>query len=146
MLEARESWLSQIPRNLWPDDNKCEQLEKIRRRHLISNDVFIDIFLSSHAITRRVQENIYSKAKEQMLDASEKDILEAVFRSRIFPRNPAGMKLTEEELRQEMQTIYTLEDLIKRIFELEKEEPRFIRDIFHIGKKVSSKIDRVLST
>ncbi len=145
MFEATEFWLEQIPRNLRPDDSKCEQLEKVRTKYHIPNDIFVGILLSSPAITRRVQENTYATAKENMPDASEKDVLEAVFWSRIFPQNPAGLKLTEEQVRQAMQSIYTLEDLIRRMTEMEKGEARFIRDPLRIGRRVAKKIDRILS-
>ena len=145
MEKATEFWLEQIPRNLRPDDSKCEQLEKVRTRYHIPNDIFVEILLSSPAITRRVQENTYAAAKENMPNASERDVLEAVFRSRIFPQNPAGLKLTEEQVRQAMQSICTLEDLIRRITEMEKGEARFIRDPLRIGRRVAKKIDRILS-
>lgn len=144
MEKATEFWLEQIPRNLRPDDSKCEQLEKVRRKYHIPNDIFVGILLSSPAITRCVQENVYATAKENMPDASEQDVLEAVFRRRCFPQNPAGLKLTEEQIRKEMQSICTLEDLIKRITELEKDEAGFLRDPLRIGRRVAKKIDRIL--
>lgn len=145
MFKAERFWLEQIPRNLRPDDSKCERLEKVRTKHHIPNDIFIGILLSSPAMTRRVQVNTYTAAKENMADASEKDVLEAVFRSRCFPQNPAGLKLTEEQVQEEMQSICTLEDLIIRITEIEKGEARFIRDPLRIGRKVAKKVDSILN-
>ena len=137
-------WREQIPRNLRPDEAKCEELEKVRRRYHMPNDIFLGIILSSPPIARRVQENVYADAKEQMPDASEKDLLEAVFRSRVYPENPCGMKLTEEEAEQEMESIHSLDDLIEQVIEIEKPEPRFQKDFFGIGKGIAKKIDNIL--
>lgn len=133
-----------MPNNLRPDETKCEELEKVRRRYHMSNDIFLGIVLSSPAIARRVQENVYADAKEQMPDVSEKDLLKAVFRSRVYPENPCGMKLTEEEVEQEMQRIHSLDDLIERVIEIEKTKPRFQKDFFGFGKRIAKKIDNIL--
>ena len=144
-FEGERFWLEQIPANLRPDESKCEQLEKVRTKYHIPNDIFVGILLSSSVITRRVQGNVYAAAKEDMPEASEKDVLEAVFRSRIFPQNPAGLKLTEEQIQGEMQKICTIGDLIERIIEMEKEEAQFIRDPLRIGERLAKKIDRILN-
>ena len=77
------------------DENKVEELERLRSRAIchifpLPNDIFTEIILGSRWATRRVQENVYTAAKEKMPDASEKDLLEVVFRSRLSPQNPAG--------------------------------------------------------
>jgi len=68
--------------------------------------------------------------KEKMPDASEKELLEAVFRSRIFPQNPAGLEITEAEIDKEIRNINSLNDLISYFVRRDKEESRFLRDIF----------------
>lgn len=138
------SWLEQLPSNLRPDNDKVEKLENLRSHYHIPNDIFIRIITSSPEITRRVQENVYKMAKEEMPKASEKELLEAVFRTRIFPQNPAGLKMTEEEIRKEIKNINTLNDLVEYFIQKDKEEPRFQRDILGIGKKIANKIDNIL--
>ena len=137
-------WLEQIPNNMRPDETKCEKLEKVRKRYHLPNDIFLGIVLSSPAIARRVQENVYTDAKAQMSNASEKDLLEAVFRSRVYPKNPCGIKLSEEEVEQEMQRIHSLDDLIERVIEIEKHEPRFQKNLFGFGTRIAKKIDNIL--
>ena len=142
-------WLEQLPSNLRPDENKVEELEKLRSHaicHILPfpNDMFAVMILSSPWATRRVQENVYMMAKEKMLDASEKELLEAVFKSRIFPQNPAGLKMTEEEIDKEMRNINSLDGLIGYFLQRDKEEPRLLRDVFGIGKGVVSKVDKIL--
>jgi len=137
-------WPEQIPNNMRPDETKCEGLEKVRKRYHLPNDIFLGIVLSSPAIARRVQENVYADAKDQMPSASEKDLLEAVFRSRVYPKNPCGMKLSEEEVEQEMQRIHSLDDLIERVIEIEKHEPRFQKNFFGFGTRIAKKIDKIL--
>jgi len=83
-------------------------------------------------------------AKEKMPNASEKEVLEAVFRTRVFPQNPAGLKMTEEEIRKVIQSINSLNDLVEYFIQRDKEEPRFQRDILGIGKKIANKIDNIL--
>jgi len=133
-----------LPSNLRPDDDKVEKLENLRSHYHIPNDIFIGIITSSHEIIRRVQENVYKMAKEKMPKASEKELLEAVFRTRIFPQNPAGLKMTEEEICKEIKNINTLNDLVEYFIRRDKEEPRFQRDILGIGKKIANKIDNIL--
>lgn len=139
-------WLEQLPRNLRPNERQIEELEKLRRRYLLPNNTFVMILGSSPAITRRVQENVYANAKQRMPQASEKELLEAVFKSRVFPQNPAGLRMTDEEIQGEMQNIDCLEDLIKRITEIETQEPRFQRDILRIGKRIAKRIDSILQS
>ncbi len=82
-----------------------------------------------------------------MSDSSEKEILEAVFRSRTFPQNPAGLKMTEEEIKKKMQNINSLNDLIEYFLQkekIEREKFRFVRDIFGIGKNIANKVDKIL--
>lgn len=138
------SWLEQLPSNLRPDNDKVEKLENLRSHYHIPNDIFIGIITSSPEIIRRVQENVYKMAKEEMPKASEKELLEAVFRTRIFPQNPSGLKMTEEEICKEIKNINTLNDLVEYFIRRDKEEPRFQRDILGIGKKIANKIDNML--
>ena len=138
------SWLEQLPPNLKPNDDKVEELENLRSHYLIPNNIFIGIITSSPEITRRVQRNVYKLAKEKMPNASEKEVLEVVFRTRVFPQNPAGLKMTEEEIRKEIQNINLLSDLVEYFIQRDKEDPRFQRDIFTIGKKIANKIDNIL--
>ena len=138
------SWLEQLPSNLRPKDDKVEKLENLRSHYLLPNEIFIGIFLSSPAITRQVQKNVYELAKEKTPNASEKELLEAVFRSRIFPQIPVGLKMTEEEIQKEIENINSLNDLIEYFIQRDKEEARFTRDLFGIGSKIAEKIDTIL--
>ena len=138
------SWLEQLPSNLRPKDDKVEKLENLRSHYLLPNEIFIGIILSSPAITRQVQKNVYELAKEKMPNASEKELLEAVFRSRIFPQIPVGLKMTEEEIQKEIENINSLNDLIEYFIQRDKEEARFTRDLFGIGSKIAKKIDTIL--
>jgi len=138
------SWLEQLPSNLRPDNDKVEKLENLRSHYHISNDIFIGIITSSPEITRRVQENVYKMAKEKMPNAPEKELLEVVLRTRVFPQNPAGLKMTEEEIREVIQNINSFNDLVEYFIQRDKEEPRFQRDIFGVGKKIANEIDNIL--
>jgi len=137
-------WLEQLPSNLRPKDDKVEKLENLRSHYLLPNEIFIGIILSSPAITRQAQKNVYELAKEKMPNALEKELLEAVFRTRIFPQNPVGLKMTEEEIKKEIASINSLNDLIELFIQRDKEEARFTRDLFGIGNKVAKKIDTIL--
>jgi len=138
------SWLEQLPSNLRPDDDKVEKLENLRSHYFLPNGIFVGIILSSPAITRRVQGNVYKMAKEKMPNASEKEVLEVVFRTRVFPQNPAGLKMKEEEIRKETQNINSLNDLVEYFIQRDKEEARFTRDLFGFGSKIAKKIDTIL--
>lgn len=142
-------WLEQLPSNLRPDENKVEELERLRSHavfHILPlpNDIFAEIILGSYWATRRVQENVYMTTKEKMPGTPEKELLEAVFKSRIFPQNPAGLKMTEEEIDKEMRNINSLNDLIKYFVKRDKEESRFLRDVFGTGKRIANKVNKIL--
>jgi len=137
-------WLEQLPSNLRPKDDKVEKLENLRSHYLLPNEIFIGIILSSPVITRQVQKNVYELAKEKMPNVLEKELLEVVFRTRIFPQNPAGLKMTEEEIQKEIININSLNDLIEFFIQRDKEEARFTRDLFGIGSKIAKKIDTIL--
>jgi len=138
------SWLEQLPSNLRPDDDKVELLVNLRSLYHIPNNIFVGIILSSPAITRQVQKNVYNITKEKIPNASEKELLEAVFKTRIFPQNPLGLKMTEKEMQKEIENINSLNDLIEYFIQRDKEEARFTRDLFGIGSKIAKKIDTIL--
>jgi len=124
-LNSNILWFEQLPRNLRPDDEKVAELEKLRCQYHLPNDLFAGILLGSPEITRQVQKNIYNLAKEKMPKASEKELLEVVFRTRIFPQNPTGLKMTEEEVQKEMQDINSLNDLVEYLYKKTKKSLDF---------------------
>jgi len=144
LFNPEVSWLEQLPPNLKPNDDKVEELENLRSHYHIPNNIFIGIITSSPEIIRRVQGNVYKMTKEKMPNASEKEVLEAVLRTRVFPQNPAGLKMTEEEICKVIQNINSLNDLIEHFIQRDKEEPRFTRDLFGIGIRIAKKIDTIL--
>ena len=140
-------WVDQIPySNLKPDEKKCDELEKLRIRYHIPNDIFAKLLLSSSAITRQVQENVYFDAKKQTPNASEKELLESVFRSRVFPQHPYGLKITEEEIRKALENINSLDDLKGYFVEMDEKEMSFLGAPFGIGKKLNRKIGEILES
>jgi hypothetical protein len=126
-------WFEQLPSNLRPKDEKVEKLENLRSHYFLPNEIFVGIILSSPAITRQVQKNVYELAKEKMPNALEKELLEAV-----------GLKMTEEEIQKEIESINSLNDLIEYFIQRDKEETRFTRDLFGIGSKIAKKINTIL--
>ena len=137
-------WLGHIPSNLMPDEKQCGQLEKLRIHHHIPNNIFAQLLLSSSATTCRVQENVYSNAKKQMPNASEQELLEAVFRSRVFPQNPCGLHMTEKDISKELQHINSLDDLKRYFIKLDKKEFSFPKKPSGIGRKLNEKISKIL--
>jgi len=137
-------WLDQIPQNLKPDDRKVVKLENLRRRYGLGNKEFLMMVLGSPVITSKVQDNVYSMAKEQMPNASEEEVLKTVFSSRLFPQHPYGLQLTEDEIQSALQSIKSLNDLKQYFAEMDEKEVRFLRDPFGIGRKVANEIERIL--
>jgi len=149
LFDPKIWWLERLPSNLRPDENKVEELERLRSHAIchifpLPNVMFTGIILTSRWATRRVQENVYMMAKEKFPNASEKELLQVVFRSRIFPQNPAGLEMTEEEINKEMRNINSLDELIQYFVSRDKEEPRFLRDVFGAGKRIANKVDKIL--
>ena len=145
-ISPPKGWLEQIPSNLMPNETRCDELEKLRRHHHLPNDIFTQLLLSSSASTRRIQENVYSNAKKQMPNASEKEILKAVLRSRVFPQHPYGLKITEQEIKKAMEKINSLDDLKEYFVEMDEKEFPFPGGVFGIGKKLNKKISEILES
>lgn len=139
-----KEWTASLPNNLMPNIEQCNKLEKLRVRHRIPNDIFAELFISSSATTRKVQENVYSDAKKQMSNASEKELLDAVFRSRVFPQHPCGLKMNEQEIQETMKNINSLNDLKAYFVKIDEKEFPFPGGIVGIGKKLNQKISDIL--
>lgn len=152
-LDPTINWLELLPsyliQNLIKNENKVLELEKLRSHALfhilpLSNFMFAEIILGSPWAISRTQENVYMMAKKVMPDSSEKELLEVVFRTRVFPQNPVGLKMTEDEIGKKMENINSLNDLIEYFVQRDKEEPRLTHDIFGIGKRIVMKMDKIL--
>ncbi len=139
-------WGEQIPGNLRPDDGKCCELEKLRKQYSVPNSTFLHIVAGCPAITKRVQDNMYNDLKQKMPNTPEKEILEAVFRGRVFPQNPCGLKITEQEIQKAVQNISSLEDLKEYFVEMDRREMRFLRDPFGVGNIVANKVNEILES
>jgi len=138
-------WLEQIPYTLKPNDDKVVKPENLRRQYGISNKEFVVMILNSPIITRKVQDHKYSRAREQMPNASEKELLEIVFRQRLFTQSiVGGVQLTQDEIQVTLQNINSLEDLKQYVVQMDEKQVRFLRDPFGIGKKVAKKINEIL--
>jgi hypothetical protein len=139
-------WLEQIPQTLKPDDDKVVKLENLRKQYGISNKEFVVMILNSPIITRKVQDHKYSRIKEQMPNASEKELLEILFRQRLFTQSiVGGVQLTQDEIQVTLQNINSLEDLKQYVVQMDEKQVRFLRDPFGIGKKVAKKINEILA-
>ncbi len=97
-------------------------------------------------MTCLLQDNIYANAKQQMPKASEKELLEAVFRSRVFPQHPYGLKITEEEIQKTMENINTLDDLKEFFVAMDQKESPFPGRPFGIGKKLNKEITEIFES
>lgn len=139
-------WLEQIPQSLKPDDDKVVRLENLRKQYGIPNKEFIVMIMNSPIVTCKVQEHKYSRAKEQMPNASEKEVLEIVFRQRLFTQSLYGgvRLITQDQIQVALQNINSLEDLKQYIIQMESKHARPLRDPFGIGKKVAKIIDEIL--
>ena len=82
---------------------------------------------------------MYKELKKQMPQASEKEILKAVFKTRAFAW-PPGPAVTEEEIDKAMESINSLEDLIDYFIKEDSQGLEF-PDPFGIGARV----DEILS-
>ena len=88
----------------------------------------------------------YAEAKKQMPNASEQELLEVVFRSRIFPRHPYGLKLAEEQIREALVNIDSLNDLKEYFVEMDKKDMPLPGPPFGIGQKLDDKITEILES
>ena len=79
-----------------------------------------------------------------MPNVSEKELLEAVFRSRVFPQNSCGLKVNEQEIREAMENINSLDDLKEYFVEMDEREFPFPGGMFGTGKKLNRKIGEIL--
>ena len=141
---AERPWLGQVSNELRPDETTYNNLENLRRYYNIPNRIFLGIYLSSPPISRRVLKDAYAKANKEMPDAAEKVLLESVFRGRLSPENPFGLIAGEDEIQRELQNIHSLEELIKRIVEIEREDLRVFQYTLGQCRSIAKKVDKVL--
>lgn len=132
-------WLDHVRSDAHPDIYKVDQLESLRRSYDIPHPIFAWRVMGSPYVTRQVQESLYMQAKKEKPEASEKEILKEVFKTRAFvwPPSPAT---TEEEIDKAMESIDSLEDLIGYFIKEDAKEPPS-PDPFGIG----TRIDVILS-
>lgn len=128
-------WLKKLPFNLRPDQSKVKKLEALRSKYSIPHDLFTMRILSSPAITRQVQENVYIQVQKEKPLASQKELLETVFMTRALLPEPHGLGMTKEEIHKEMRNINTLSELIQYFIKRDEEKPAF-PDPLGIGRKI----------
>ncbi len=134
-------WLNHLRPDIHPGPYKADELENLRQLYNIPHKFFAMRVLSSPWATRRIQDSIYAQFREKMPKASEKEILKAVFASRVFLPTPFGYKMTEEEINEAMESINSLEDLTAYFIKRDGAEEPAPPDPFGIG----ARIDEILS-
>lgn len=129
-------WLDHVRSDAHPDIYKVDQLESLRRSYDIPHPIFAWRVMGSPWVTRRVQESLYMQTKKEKPEASEKEILKEVFKTRAFawPPSPAT---TEEEIDKVMESIDSLDDLIGYFIKEDAKEPPS-PDPFGIGARVDA--------
>jgi len=129
-------WLDHVWSDAHPDIYKVDQLENLRRSYDILHPIFAWRVMGSPWMIRRVQERIYVQAKKEKPEASEKEIIKEVCKTRTFARSPAPAT-TEEEIDKAMESIDSLEDLIGYVIREDAKDPLF-PDPFGIGARVDA--------
>lgn len=132
-------WLDQVRPEAHPEPHKIDELESLRRPYDIPHDLFAYRVIGSPWVFRQIQESIYAQVRVKMPDASEKELLKAVFKTRVFAP-PVGPITSEEEIDKAMKSINSLEDLINYFIREADKEPSS-PDPFGIGARV----DEILS-
>ena len=132
-------WLDQVRPDAHPEFHKIDELEEHRRSYNVPHNLFALIVMGSPWVTRRVQESVYKDLEKKMPQASEKELLKAVFKTRAFAW-PPGPAVTEQEIDKAMESINSLEDLIDHFIKEDAQEPAS-PDPFGIG----ARIDEILS-
>ena len=75
-------WVKILPDYMRPQNNKIEQLEKLRKQHGIPHEVFAMRVQSSRATTRKIQRHFLEEYRRLSPDASEKELRMMVLLSR----------------------------------------------------------------
>lgn len=132
-------WLDQVRPEAHPEPHKIDELESLRRSCGIPRDLFAIRIMGSPWVTRRIQESVYAQVRAKMPDASEKELLKAVFKTRVLAL-PIGPITSEGEIDKVMKSINSLKDLIEYLIREEGKEPAS-PDPFGIGTRV----DEILS-
>jgi len=127
-------WLDQVRPEAHPGPHKIDQLESLRRSYSIPHSLFAIRIMSSPWVMRRIQESIYAQVRAKMPDASEKELLKTVFKTRAFAP-PIGPITSEGEIDKVMKSINSLEDLIEYLIREEGKELAS-PDPFGIGTRV----------
>lgn len=79
----KPKWVKMLPDYMRPDNNKIEQLEKMRTQFNILHEMISERIASSSATTRKVQKHFLEEYRRQVQNASEKELWMMVLASRV---------------------------------------------------------------
>lgn len=79
----KPAWVKILQEYMRPDNNKIEQLEKLRTQSNIPHDIFAMKIASSPVTTRKVQKYFLEEYRRQVPNASEKELWMMVLMSRM---------------------------------------------------------------
>jgi hypothetical protein len=79
----KPKWVKMLPDYMRPDNNKIEQLERLRTQFNIPDEMFYMSIASSQATTRKVQKYFLEEYRRQVPNASEKELWMMVLASRV---------------------------------------------------------------
>ena len=83
MFFFKPKWVKNLPGYMRPDNNKIEQLEKVRLQFNIPHEIFAMRIASSRAVTKKVQKHFLKEYGCQFPNASTKELWMMVLASRV---------------------------------------------------------------
>ena len=79
----KPNWIKILPDYMRPDNNKIEQLEKVREKFNIPHETFAMRIAGSPVTTKKVQKYFLEEYRRQAPNASEKELWMMVLASRV---------------------------------------------------------------
>ena len=114
-IKEQTKWYNMLPSHL-KHIKDINRLEYFRVSHSIDNETFSNIIASSPWATKKTQYDVYEKIKSNNPEASEKDNLKMLLRTRL--KNPEvekvfGVQYTDNDVEEMSKKISCVDDVVK---------------------------------
>ncbi len=120
-------WVFMLDPNFRLDINKdaetIRKLEHLRVECNIDNQMFARGIEASDWGAERFQRQLYERGRKMNPRASDKEIFKEIIMSRSKSRIPLGLDITEEEADKAIESMGSIDDLVKYILLKESQEP-----------------------
>ena len=132
------AWVDILNADLRPDKKRIKDLEKVRNEYNIPDEVFAMRVLSSHVTTRKVQRDTCEILRYKYPEASERELLKKLLRSRYDSGDYAGhpISLNIKEAEYMIADVKSIKEFCDVLIKIEDENLRLSIDQVNMCKRI----------